>query len=59
MPIQFSEQQIQQATHESKLDLSMFNNMTVDEIKKMKVEGKPISAYKIKKYILPHQKLQD
>jgi len=33
--------------------------MTLDQIKKMKIgpDGKPLSIYKIKKYILPHTKL--
>ena len=33
--------------------------MTLDQIKKLKIgpDGKPLSIYKIKKYILPHTKL--
>ena len=36
-------------------NLKMFQNMTMEQIKKLKIgpDGKPLSAYKIKKYILP------
>lgn len=37
----------------------MFQGLSLDQIKKMKVgpDGKPLSLYKIKKYILPYNKL--
>ena len=36
-------------------NLKMFQNMTMEQIKKLKIgpDGKPLSAYKIKKYKLP------
>ena len=40
-------------------NLEMFQGKSLEQIKKMKVgpDGKPLSLYKIKKYILPHHKI--
>ena len=42
-------------------NLKMFHGMSLDQIKKMKVgpDGKPLSLYKIKKYILPYHQLMN
>ena len=57
--MQFSEELLSPGKDKKIPNLKMFQGLSLDQIKKMKVgpDGKPLSLYKIKKYILPYNKM--
>lgn len=59
IPLQFSEDSQSPAKDKKIPNLEMFQGKSLEQIKKMKVgpDGKPLSLYKIKKYILPYNKM--